>query len=70
MRKFSTLVPSDMDKKDLLAVCGSLQVAKNWNQTEETFELTSGERVTIAVSRLSEFQEAFKPITGQTLVSN
>lgn len=70
MRKYKTLVPSDMDKKDLLAICGSLQVAKNWGQTEETFELISGERVTIAVSQLEEYQNAFKPITGQTLVSN
>lgn len=68
MRKLNTLVPSEMSKEELLSVCGALQTAKNWNQSEVSFTMMDGTEQIVSVAEISSFRQAFSPITGQTKV--
>lgn len=68
MKVFNTLEPNLMEKLDLVAVCSSLQIAKNWGQKCVEFKLSSGETKKVNVSQIDEYRKAFSPITGQTKV--
>lgn len=60
----STIDIDKMNNKELLFVCGKLQIAKNYGSTEETFEHASGRKVTIKTEKLKEFQDRFNTYTN------
>lgn len=68
MKKYTTIEPTQMDKLELIAICGELQSAINYNQSSISVELKSGGFKEIKTEALQEYQNAFKPIVGETKV--
>lgn len=55
---FTSVVPSEMTKKELKVMCGELYIGKQWSLTTVTIKLNDGEYVQ-DVDRLKDYQDEY-----------
>lgn len=53
-----------MTNEEIRSMCGELFTAKNWNLDHATVKLANGMEYRVEVSRLSDYQEAYKTETN------
>lgn len=61
---YNSIVPSEMTNEEIRSMCGELFTAKNWNLDHATVKLANGMEYRVEVSRLSDYQEAYKTETN------
>jgi hypothetical protein len=64
MYTFDTVESTKMTNDELVAMCSEIFIAKNWNSSEALVSLSSGEIVSVPVSKLQEYQNAVSTVTG------
>lgn len=68
MNRYNSIVPSQMTNRELRAICGDIQIAKNWNQDTATVlvkvNTNEYQEYEVDVKRHKDYQDAYRTETG------
>jgi hypothetical protein len=68
MNTYNSIVPSELNNRDLTSICIDIQTSINWGLKTCTVKLTNGLEYKIPVTQLKDYQEQRQILTGKTKI--
>ena len=62
MNTYKSIVPSEMSRKELIAMCGDTYTAKQWKQSHAIVKLANGQEYRVDVKRHSDYESEINNI--------
>ena len=56
MNTYNSIVPSEMTRKELIAMCGDIYTAEQWKQSHAIVKLANGQEYQVDVKRHSDYE--------------